>query len=231
MIAHVEAIFRERGSDAWYELLRGRAAAAGLPLRSAAARAFTPDDNILDVWFDAGCSHDAVLNERGLGWPADLYVEAVDQHRGWFQVSLITSVATTGQAPYRQRADARADPRRAARRRCRSRSATSSRPTRSIEKHGADILRLLFASVDFTADTCFSQNLITPLLESYRKIRNTCRFLLGNLADFDPARDAVPVEPTAGARPLDPAPRPTAARARRWPRTTSSPSTTSCRGW
>ena len=65
------------------------------------ATAFTRDDNILDVWFDAGCSHDAVLNERGLGWPADLYVEAVDQHRGWFQVSLITSVATTGKAPYR----------------------------------------------------------------------------------------------------------------------------------
>jgi len=189
VIAHVEAIFRERGSDAWYELPATALLPPGYRCACGSER-FTPDDNILDVWFDAGCSHDAVLNERGLGWPADLYVEAVDQHRGWFQVSLITSVATTGQAPYRQVLTHGLILDERAKKMSKSLGNAVS-PDDVIAKHGADILRLLFASVDFTADTCFSQGLITPLLESYRRVRNTCRFLLGNLAGFDPARDAV----------------------------------------
>ncbi|HSP98579.1 MAG TPA: isoleucine--tRNA ligase [Candidatus Dormibacteraeota bacterium] len=192
VIAHVEAIFRERGSDAWYELSESELLPPGYTC-ACGSTAFTRDDNILDVWFDAGCSHDAVLNERGLGWPADLYVEAVDQHRGWFQVSLITAVATTGMAPYRQVLTHGLILDQHAKKMSKSLGNVVS-PDEVIKKHGADILRLLFASVDFTADTCFSQNLITPLLETYRKIRNTCRFLLGNLAGFDPARDAVPVE-------------------------------------
>jgi isoleucyl-tRNA synthetase len=192
VIAHVEEIFRQRGSDAWYELSEAELLPPGYTCQCGGTL-FTKDDNILDVWFDAGCSHDAVLNERGLGWPADLYVEAVDQHRGWFQVSLITAVATTGQAPYRQVLTHGLILDQHAKKMSKSLGNVVA-PDEVITKHGADILRLLFASVDFTADTCFSQNLITPLLESYRKIRNTCRFLLGNLAGFDPARDAVPVE-------------------------------------
>jgi isoleucyl-tRNA synthetase len=189
LIAHVEAIFHARGSDAWYELPPAELVPAGYRCACGGER-FTPDDNILDVWFDAGCSHDAVLNERGLGWPADLYVEAVDQHRGWFQVSLITSVATTGKAPYRRVLTHGLILDESAKKMSKSLGNVVS-PDDVIAKHGADILRLLFTSVDFTADTCFSQNLVTPLLESYRKIRNTCRFLLGNLTGFDPVRDAV----------------------------------------
>ena len=191
VIAHVEEIFRARGSDAWYELSETELLPPGYRCECGGT-AFTRDDNILDVWFDAGCSHDAVLNERGLGWPADLYVEAVDQHRGWFQVSLITSVATTGQAPYRQVLTHGLILDQHSKKMSKSLGNVIA-PDEVVNKHGADILRLLFASVDFTADTCFSQNLVTPLLESYRKIRNTCRFLLGNLAGFDPARDTVPV--------------------------------------
>jgi isoleucyl-tRNA synthetase len=190
VIAHVEAIFRERGSDAWYELPPNELVPPGYRCACGGDR-FTPDDNILDVWFDAGCSHDAVLNERQLGWPADLYVEAVDQHRGWFQVSLITSVATTGKAPYREVLTHGLILDERAKKMSKSLGNVVS-PDDIVAKHGADILRLLFASVDFTADTAFSQGMIAPLLESYRRIRNTCRFLLGNLAGFDPERHARP---------------------------------------
>jgi isoleucyl-tRNA synthetase len=190
VIAHVETIFRQRGSDAWYELSPSELLPPGYRCACGSTR-LTPDDNILDVWFDAGCSHDAVLKERGLGWPADLYVEAVDQHRGWFQVSLITSVATTGKAPYRQVLTHGLILDERAKKMSKSLGNVVS-PDEIIAKHGADILRLLFASVDFTADTSFAQSLLTPLLESYRRLRNTCRFLLGNLAGFDPERDAVP---------------------------------------
>jgi isoleucyl-tRNA synthetase len=191
VIAHVERIFRQRGSDAWYELAPNELVPPGFRCACGSDR-FTPDDNILDVWFDAGCSHEAVLKERNLGWPADLYVEAVDQHRGWFQVSLITAVATEGKAPYKHVLTHGLILDERAKKMSKSLGNVVS-PDDVIAKHGADILRLLFASVDFTADTAFSQGLIAPLLESYRRIRNTCRFLLGNLAGFDPVRDALPV--------------------------------------
>jgi len=127
-----------------------------------------------------------------LAWPADLYVEAVDQHRGWFQVSLITSVATREHAPYRAVLTHGLILDEAAKKMSKSLGNTVA-PEEVIKAHGAEILRLLFASVDYTADTAFSKNLLTPLLESYRKIRNTCRFLLGNLSDFDAQRDRVPL--------------------------------------
>ena len=191
VIRHVEELFAQRGSEAWYEL----DSAALLPpgFRCACGgEAFDKDDNILDVWFDAGCSHEAVLRRRaGLSWPADLYVEAVDQHRGWFQVSLITAVATRQQAPYRAVLTHGLILDEAAKKMSKSLGNVIA-PEEVIKAHGAEILRLLFASVDYTADTCFSKNLVNPLLETYRKIRNTCRFLLGNLYDFDAARDRVP---------------------------------------
>jgi isoleucyl-tRNA synthetase len=189
VIEHVEEIFAAHGSDAWYE----RAAAELLPAGFRCAcggDSFETDKNILDVWFDASCSHEIVLRGAGLGWPADLYVEAVDQHRGWFQVSLITAVATEGAAPFRQVLTHGLILDESAKKMSKSLGNAVS-PEDVIDRYGADILRLLFTSVDFTADTCFSQNLLTPLLETYRKIRNTCRFLLGNLSDFDPERHAV----------------------------------------
>jgi isoleucyl-tRNA synthetase len=191
VIRRVEDVFAERGSDAWYEL----PAQALLPpgFRCACGGAdFEKDDNILDVWFDAGCSHEAVLRQRtGLSWPADLYVEAVDQHRGWFQVSLITAVATQGEAPYRAVLTHGLILDEAAKKMSKS-LGNAIAPEQIIKAHGAEILRLLFASVDYTADTSFSQSLVSPLLEAYRKVRNTCRFLLGNLYDFEPGRDRIP---------------------------------------
>jgi isoleucyl-tRNA synthetase len=192
VIRHVEAIFRERGSDAWYELSSRELLPAGFRC-ACGGDAFDTDDTILDVWFDAGCSHEAVLRERpDLQWPADLYVEAVDQHRGWFQVSLITSVATRNQAPYHAVLTHGLILDEAAKKMSKSLGNVVA-PEEVIKAHGAEILRLLFASVDYTADTCFSKNLLTPLLESYRKIRNTCRFLVSNLYDFDPVGDRAEV--------------------------------------
>ena len=191
VIRHVEEIFAQRGSDAWYELPSRELLPPGFRC-SCGGDAFDTDNNILDVWFDAGCSHEAVLRQRAdLSWPADLYVEAVDQHRGWFQVSLITSVATRGLAPYHAVLTHGLILDEAAKKMSKSLGNVVA-PEEVIKAHGAEILRLLFASVDYTADTCFSKNLLTPLLEAYRKIRNTCRFLLGNLYDFDVVRDRVP---------------------------------------
>jgi isoleucyl-tRNA synthetase len=191
VIRHVEDLFAQRGSEAWYELPTRELLPAGFRC-TCGGETFDKDDNILDVWFDAGCSHEAVLRRRkDLAWPADLYVEAVDQHRGWFQVSLITAVATRQQAPYRAVLTHGLILDEAAKKMSKSLGNVIS-PEEVIKAHGAEILRLLFASVDYTADTCFSKNLLTPMLEAYRKIRNTCRFLLGNLYDFDPARDALP---------------------------------------
>jgi isoleucyl-tRNA synthetase len=191
VVRHVEDVFAQRGSDAWYELSSRDLLPPGFRC-ACGGDDFDKDDNILDVWFDSACSQEAVLRQRtDLSWPADLYVEAVDQHRGWFQVSLITAVATRGQAPYRAVLTHGLILDETAKKMSKSLGNVIA-PEEIIKTHGAEILRLLFASVDYTADTCFSKNLITPLLESYRKIRNTCRFLLGNLSDFDAARDRVP---------------------------------------
>ena len=190
VIKHVEDIFAQRGSDAWYELSSRELLPAGFRCVCGGSE-FDTDHNILDVWFDAGCSHEAVLRLRpDLSWPADLYVEAVDQHRGWFQVSLITAVATRRQAPYHAVLTHGLILDEAAKKMSKSLGNVVA-PEEVIKTHGAEILRLLFASVDYTADTSFSKNLLTPLLEAYRKIRNTCRFLLGNLYDFDIGRDRV----------------------------------------
>jgi isoleucyl-tRNA synthetase len=191
IVERIERIFAERGSDVWYELPAAELLPPGFRC-SCGGDSFTPDENILDVWFDSGCSHAAVLEPRQLGVPADLYVEAVDQHRGWFQVSLITAAATRGEAPYRAVLthglilDA-------AKKKMSKSLGNVIAPDEIVSQYGADVLRLLFTSVDFTNDTAFSRDLIKPLLESYRRIRNTCRFLLGNLDGFDPDRDAVPV--------------------------------------
>lgn len=191
LIGRIEEIFRREGSDAWYDRSVSDLLPEGYACRCG-GRDFEADTNILDVWFDAGCSHQAVLRPRGLGWPADLYVEAVDQHRGWFQVSLITAVATEGAAPYRAVLTHGLILDESAKKMSKSLGNVVS-PDQVIKQHGADILRLLFASVEFTADTSFSDRLLAPLLEAYRKIRNTCRFLLGNLDGFDPDRHMVAI--------------------------------------
>lgn len=193
VIACVERVFAERGSDAWYELPAAQLMPSGFRC-ACGSDSFEKDNTILDVWFDAGSSHEAVLRTRDdLTWPADLYVEAVDQHRGWFQVSLITSVAVHKQAPYRSVLTHGLILDEAKKKMSKSLGNVVA-PDEVIKTNGAEILRLLFASVEYTADTAFSKGMLVPLLEGYRKIRNTCRFLIGNVSDFDADKDRVPYE-------------------------------------
>jgi isoleucyl-tRNA synthetase len=151
-------------------------------------------EDILDVWFESGASHLAVLNECfGLRWPADLYLEGSDQHRGWFQLSLMVALCTAGSSPYKSvithgfmlDTDGKAM----------HKSAGNVIPPQDVvEKYGADVLRLWVASEDYRTDIRLSYELLGQVAESYRRIRNTARFLLGNLYDFDPKADALPLE-------------------------------------
>jgi isoleucyl-tRNA synthetase len=193
LIQRVEDLFAEHGSDIWYEWPAETLLPEGYACTECGGRHFEVDRNILDVWFDSGCSHEAVLRTRDdQNWPADLYVEAVDQHRGWFQVSLITATAARDQAPYKAVLTHGLILDEAAKKMSKSLGNVIA-PEEVIKTSGAEVLRLLFASVDYTADTCFSQKLLEPQLESYRRIRNTCRFLIGNLHDFEASRDALPL--------------------------------------
>jgi isoleucyl-tRNA synthetase len=187
----VVKLFAEHTADVWYE--RSAEDLVGdAHCSKCGAASFRKETDILDVWFDSGSSHLAVLNERfKLPWPADLYVEGGDQYRGWFHSSLLVGVGLRGGSPYRQcathgwtlDADGRAM----------SKSIGNViEPETIIKQYGADVLRLWVASVEFTEDVRISETILARLSEAYRKIRNTFRYALGNLCDFDPARDAVP---------------------------------------
>ena len=193
VVASARRVIEARGSDAWFELPVEELAPPGTACGKCGATNLEKDPSILDVWFDSSCSHLAVLRSGAwpeLAWPADLYVEAVDQHRGWFQVSLLNSVAILGEAPYRAVLTHGLILDEDGSKMSKSRGNVVS-PDQVLQSHGADVLRLFFASVDSTADIKFSLSALEPVAESYRKVRNTLRFLLGNLADFEPARDAV----------------------------------------
>jgi isoleucyl-tRNA synthetase len=155
---------------------------------------FTKETDIMDVWFDSGSSHMGVLDEQpvwpDLRWPADLYLEGSDQHRGWFNSSLSTSVAVTGQAPYRAVLTHGFLVDEQGRKMSKSLGNVVD-PAKVIKQLGADILRLWVSSADYRGDLAASPNIMKQMTEAYRKIRNTCRFLLGNLYDFDPAKDMI----------------------------------------
>ena len=191
ILDRVVAMFAEHSSDAWYahsaaELIGSDAACA-----KCGGHEFRKEKDILDVWFDSGSSHLAVLNEaNGLPWPSNIYLEGADQYRGWFHSSLLIGVALRGEAPYKECAtngwtlDEQG--------RAMSKSlGIGIHPDQIIPKFGADVLRLWAASVDFTEDVRLSDTILQRLSEAYRKYRNTFRWALGNLSDFDPARDAV----------------------------------------
>ena len=145
----------------------------------------------MDVWFDSGVSHFSVLETRPeLRWPADLYLEGSDQHRGWFQTSLLTSVATRHQAPYKSVLTHGFIVDGEGKKMSKS-IGNVIRPQEVIDKYGADILRLWVASTDYRNDIRISDGIIKSLTESYRRIRNTARYLLGNLSDFNPHKDSV----------------------------------------
>ncbi len=183
--------FREHTADVWYSKSVEELIGSGWICGKCGHGSFRKETDILDVWFDSGSSHLAVLQpENGLRWPADMYLEGGDQYRGWFQSSLLIGVGLKGDAPYREStthgwtldADGRAM----------SKSLGNTiEPEEIIKKYGADLLRLWVASVDFTEDVRLSDTILTRLSEAYRKLRNTFRYALGNLGDFDPARDGV----------------------------------------
>ncbi len=152
------------------------------------------DSNILDVWFDSGVSHISVLNEKfGLSWPCDMYLEGSDQHRGWFQSSLLTATAIKGHAPYKQVLTHGFTLDGEGRKMSKSIGNTVA-PGDVIKEFGADILRLWVASSDYRNDVRISKTILKTLSETYRRIRNTSRFLLGNLHDFKPAENKINYE-------------------------------------
>ncbi|HHW15515.1 MAG TPA: isoleucine--tRNA ligase, partial [Firmicutes bacterium] len=191
-LAAVRNLFAEEGSDAWFAREAEEILPAGTRCGRCGGSRFRKEMDIMDVWFDSGSSHWAVLPTRPeLSWPCDLYLEGSDQHRGWFQSSLLTSVATQGQAPYRAVLTHGYVVDEEGRKMSKSLGNVVA-PEEVIKQYGADILRLWVSSVDYTDDVSISPNILKHLAEGYRRIRNTARFLLANVADFAPARDAVP---------------------------------------
>ena len=187
----VSDLFRKEGSDAWWTHEAEEILPKGTKCKKCGCEKFRKETDIMDVWFDSGSSHAAVLMERpNLRWPADLYLEGADQYRGWFQSSLLTSVAWKGVAPYKAVCthgwvvDAQGKTMHKS-------LGNGIDPSEITDKFGADILRLWVASSDYHADIRVSNDILKQLSEVYRKIRNTARYILGNLYDFHPDTDSV----------------------------------------
>ena len=190
-IAKVADIFREKGADAWYEMDAKDLMPEGIKCSECGCTKFKKETDIMDVWFDSGSSHAAVLDEREyLNYPADLYLEGADQYRGWFQSSLLTSVATKGVAPYKTVVTHGWVVDGEGKKMSKSLGNTII-PDDVVKQYGADILRLWVASSDYHADIRVSPDILKQMSEVYRKIRNTARFILGCIPDFDPNKDCV----------------------------------------
>jgi len=188
----IVALFREHTADIWYEKSAAELLPEGYKCAKCGGAEFSKETDILDVWFDSGSSHLAVLNQRfGLEWPADVYLEGGDQYRGWFHSSLLVGTGLRGGSPYRAcllngwvlDGEGKA---------MHKSLGNSIEPEAVIKDHGADILRLWTASVEFNEDVRMSDTILTRLVDAYRKLRNTFRYMLGNLSDFDPRVDSVP---------------------------------------
>jgi len=193
-INHVSDLFREHGSNVWFEREAKDLLPEGFTHPNSPNGIFTKETDIMDVWFDSGSSHQAVLEERDdLQRPADLYLEGSDQYRGWFNSSLSTGVAVTGKAPYKGVLSHGFALDGEGRKMSKS-IGNVVVPAKVMNQLGADILRLWVASVDYQADVRVSDAILKQVAEVYRKIRNTFRFLLGNLADFNPESDAISYE-------------------------------------
>ena len=189
-IKAVSDLFRKEGSDAWYKY-DANDIMPKTEVCECGASDWEKDPDIMDVWFDSGSTWSAVCRERPeLHWPVDMYMEGADQFRGWFQSSLLTSVATQGVAPYREVlchgwvVDAQG-------KQMHKSAGNGMEPSEIIRDYGADIIRLWVASSDYTVDVRAGKEIFRQLSEAYRKMRNTARFMLGNINDFDPAKDMV----------------------------------------
>ncbi len=190
----VYSLFAQHGADIWFEVDTDHFLPEGTACNKCGSKSFKKENDILDVWFDSGVSHAAVLEQRDyLKWPADLYLEGSDQHRGWFHSSLLTAVGTRGKAPYDAVlthgfvVDAEG-------RKMSKSLGNVIAPKEVIDKYGAEILRLWVTASDYREDIRISENILKQLTDAYRRIRNTSRFMLGNLFDFDPQTDAVETE-------------------------------------
>ncbi len=190
VIEHVARLFGAgRGIEEWYLRSDAELLPPGARCRRCGGTAFRKGTDTLDVWFDSGCSHAAVLETRPeLRWPAELYLEGSDQHRGWFHSSLLEAIATRGAPPYKSVLTCGFVVDGEGRKMSKSVGNTVA-PEDLIPKYGAEVLRLWVAAEDYTEDIRVSTEILDRLADAYRRIRNTFRFLLGNLSDFDPARD------------------------------------------
>jgi isoleucyl-tRNA synthetase len=193
----VVELFKTHSADVWYERPAAELMPGGHKCAKCGGTEFSKETDILDVWFDSGSSHLAVLNARfDLPWPADLYLEGGDQYRGWFHSSLLVGTGLKGSAPYRECAlngwvldgEGKA---------MHKSLGNAIEPEEVIKKHGAELLRLWSASVDFNEDVRISETIQTRLTDAYRKLRNTFRYMLGNLHGFDPQTDLVAGEELA----------------------------------
>lgn len=192
ILDHVCGLFEEEGADVWFERQAGELLPEGTTCPACGANRFEKETDILDVWFDSGVSHAAVLEQRDyLRWPADLYLEGTDQHRGWFHSSLLEAVGTRSKAPYESVlthgyvVDGNG-------KKMSKSLGNIVAPKEVIDKFGAEILRLWVSASDYRDDVRISEPFLKQLSDAYRRIRNTCRFLLGNLSDFNPEKDAQP---------------------------------------
>ena len=184
-IKKIQKIFREKGSNAWFDLEEKELLPENAKCSNCGCTHFKKETDIMDVWFDSGSSHQGVLVERGIDYPADLYLEGQDQYRGWFQSSLLTAIATSGVAPYKNIlthgwvVDGEG-------KKMSKSLGNGISPQDIIKEYGADILRLWVISSDFKSDVSISKDILKQISEVYRKIRNTARYILGNINDFDP---------------------------------------------
>jgi isoleucyl-tRNA synthetase len=188
---HVAQIFKKESSDVWFDWSAEKLMPPGSVCPKCGASSFEKENDILDVWFDSGVSHAAVLEPNPkLHSPADLYLEGSDQHRGWFHSSLLESVGTRGTAPYKSVLTHGFVLDGQGRKMSKSMGNVTA-PEDVIKKFGADILRLWVSAQDYRDDNRISQEILTRVAESYRRIRNTCRYILGNISDFNPATQSV----------------------------------------
>lgn len=196
VIEYLVELVAKEGADAWFQKPAAELMPKGTTCPKCGGRAFEQERDILDVWFESGVSHAAVLKRWGEKrkepwWPADLYLEGSDQHRGWFHSALLSAVTTDGQAPYRSVLTHGFVVDGAGKKMSKS-AGNVVTPQEVIKQSGAEILRLWVAAQDYREDLRISPEILNQLVEAYRKIRNTCRFLLSNLYDFDPSVHRIP---------------------------------------
>lgn len=191
LILKVADLFRKEGSNSWFTKSTEEILGNVPVCKKCSSHNFRKETDIMDVWFDSGTSHLSVCKQRPeLKYPADLYLEGADQYRGWFQSSLLTAVAVSGMAPYKNVVTHGWVVDGEGRKQSKS-LGNGIEPQTVIDKYGADILRLWVSSADYHADMRISNEILKQLSESYRKIRNTARYILGNLYDFNPDKDMV----------------------------------------